>query len=103
VPTEVADRMYFSGPAALGRILSTTTLQGRAAQEPERFEALERVGFQLDKQGDMFYYLFQRFGGHYMDVGTSAKISKGLVRSSLPTLLKLELSRSHACLMHRSR
>lgn len=63
--------------------MSTTTLRGLAAQEPERFEALERAGFQLDKQGDMFYYLFQRFGGHYMDVGTSAKISKRLVSTNL--------------------
>ncbi|PVH73674.1 FAD/NAD(P)-binding domain-containing protein [Cadophora sp. DSE1049] len=80
VPTEVADRMYFTNPSVLGRIMSQSTLLSRAAQQPERFEALERAGFQLDKHGDMFYYLFQRFGGHYMDVGASAKISKGLIK-----------------------
>ncbi len=97
--------MYFTNPSVLGRILSQTTLLSRAAQQPERFEALERAGFQLDKHGDMFYYLFQRFGGHYMDVGTSAKISKGLVRHVrflLPSSLSRD-SHSHACLLRRSR
>jgi hypothetical protein len=51
----------------------------------------------------MFYYLFQRFGGHYMDVGTSAKISKGLVRY-VPTSFFLSCdSHSHAYLLRRLR
>lgn len=98
VPTELADRMYFSSPAVLGRIMSQTTLLGHAAQQPERFEALERAGFRLDKQGDMFYYLFQRFGGHYMDVGASAKISKGLVRYVSTFFFRAETdTHTHIC------
>jgi hypothetical protein len=79
IPIELADRLYFSSPTALGRIMSGLVLREKAAQEPERFDALERAGFLLDRDGDMIYQIFQRFGGHYMDVGASQKISSGLV------------------------
>ena len=71
--------MNFSGPAALGRIMSSRFLHAKAAAEPERFDALEKTGFLLDRTGDLMYYLLERFGGHYMDVGTSAKIASGQV------------------------
>ncbi|KAJ5174146.1 uncharacterized protein N7482_000023 [Penicillium canariense] len=80
IPTETADRLYFSGPLALGRLLGTRHLHAMARADPERFDALERVGFKLDRFGDIFAYLFERFGGHYMDVGASAKIAKGLIK-----------------------
>jgi hypothetical protein len=91
VPTELADRLYFSGPAALGRIMSGMVLRKKAAQEPERFDALEKAGFLLDRDGDMIYQIFQRFGGHYMDVGTSQKISSGLVSLTFQILCILLL------------
>jgi hypothetical protein len=50
-----------------------------ALEEPERFEALKNVGFKVNVFGDMQYHLNERFGGHYVDIGTSTKISKGLV------------------------
>lgn len=75
----IADRIFFSGPSVLGRILGTRALRAKAALEPERFDALERAGFLLDRDGEVSYYLFERFGGHYMDVGTSAKIANGQV------------------------
>lgn len=54
-------------------------LHDKAREEPERFDVLERAGFKLDREGELSWYLFERFGGHYMDVGTSAKIANGLV------------------------
>lgn len=60
-------------------------LQGKARQEPERFDALEKAGFLLDRDGDMIYQIFERFGGHYMDVGASKKISSGMVRPMIQT------------------
>lgn len=54
-------------------------LHGKARADPERFDALEKAVFKLDREPELHWYLFERFGGHYMDVGTSAKISKGLV------------------------
>ncbi|KAJ4345202.1 uncharacterized protein N0V89_011331 [Didymosphaeria variabile] len=82
VPTEVADRLFFSGPAVLGRTMGNKVLRNKAEKAWERFEALKRAGFRIDEEGDMSYYIFERLGGHYMDVGASAKISKGLVSGS---------------------
>jgi len=48
--------------------------------EPERYDSLERVGFKLDREGDMVSYLFGRFGGYALDVGVSPKISQGLIK-----------------------
>jgi hypothetical protein len=59
--------------------MSGLVLNSKADQEPERFDSLERAGFLLQRKGDMIYQIFERFGGHYMDVGTSAKISSGQV------------------------
>ena len=67
--------------------MASRYLGHKAAQEPERFDALERAGFLLDRGGDISTYLFERFGGHYMDVGASAKIAKGLVSSHMPNPL----------------
>lgn len=63
----------------MGRVMGSHMLHSKAAQEPERFDALEKAGFKLDRRGDMTYYLLEKLGGHYMDVGTSAKIASGLV------------------------
>ena len=50
-----------------------------ARAEPERFDALESVGFKVERFGDVHKALFERMGGHYMDTGASAKIAEGLV------------------------
>lgn len=63
----------------MGRVMGSHMLHTKAKEEPERFAALEKAGFRLDRTGDMTYYLLEKLGGHYMDVGTSAKIAKGLV------------------------
>lgn len=64
--------------------MSRATLHSKAAQEPGRFDALEKAGFLLDRDGDIIYQIFERFGGHYMDVGTSARIASGQVCQTLP-------------------
>lgn len=68
--------------------MGSRSLHAKARKEPERFDALEKAGFLLDRDGDISYYLFQRFGGHYMDVGTSAKIASGLVNFLLLSILR---------------
>ena len=79
IPTEVADRTSFSLPTAISRHLSMAGLNGMAREEPERFDALERAGFKVERYGDLLKCMYERFGGHYMDVGTSAKIANGSV------------------------
>ena len=81
IPTEVADEMMLTVPLAVSRLVSMLVLNGMAKAEPERFDALEKAGFKVIRYGDIIYQIFDRFGGHYMDVGASEKIAKGLVRS----------------------
>lgn len=50
-----------------------------AREDDEYYDALERAGFKVERYGDLFQCLYERFGGHYMDVGASAKIAQGLV------------------------
>lgn len=71
--------MSLTGPLALGRLMSNIALNAMASAEPDRFDALEKAGFKVIRYGDIIYQLFERFGGHYVDVGASAKIAKGLV------------------------
>lgn len=79
VPTVDADREGYSMPYAVTRLLSHKALHARASSEPERFDALERAGFQCERYGDIMWHILEKLGGHYMDVGCSEKIAKGLV------------------------
>ncbi|KAK7906304.1 hypothetical protein LTR67_001030 [Exophiala xenobiotica] len=80
IPTKVADRLFCTGPAAIGRLMSLKAIERWTKMEPERYDSLERVGFKLDREGDMVSYLFGRFGGYALDVGVSPKISQGLIK-----------------------
>jgi hypothetical protein len=87
VPTETADRAFTSGPLSISREMTQTMLNSQAAQEPARFDALERAGFKVERYGSIIYHIYERLGGHYMDVGASAKIAHGLIKvksDSLP-------------------
>ncbi|OAP55015.1 hypothetical protein AYL99_10715 [Fonsecaea erecta] len=77
---DLADRIQFSNPLSVARQIAQRTLHPLAAAEPERFDALERAGFKVERFGDMHHHLNERQGGHYVDVGASAKIAKGLIK-----------------------
>ncbi|XHG08925.1 hypothetical protein AWENTII_012013 [Aspergillus wentii] len=79
VPTATADRIFYSNPLVVSRLLAKANNDKQAAAEPDRFDSLERAGFKVDRYGDMISILHERFGGHYVDIGTSAKIAGGLV------------------------
>ncbi|OAP65007.1 hypothetical protein AYL99_00979 [Fonsecaea erecta] len=68
VPTVDADREQYSMPYALTRLLSRKALHGMAAKEPERFDALERAGFRVERYGDIMWHICEKMGGHYMDI-----------------------------------
>jgi hypothetical protein len=78
-PIEEADRQIMAIPIAITRQASIRGHNALAATEPERFDALERAGFRVERYGDLWKLLSERLGGHYMDVGASAKVSAGLV------------------------
>ncbi|KIW81779.1 hypothetical protein Z517_04805 [Fonsecaea pedrosoi CBS 271.37] len=88
VPTVDADREQYSMPYAVTRLLSRKALHGMAAKEPERFDALERAGFRVERYGDIMWHICEKLGGHYMDVGCSDLIAKGKIKmksNALPT------------------
>lgn len=67
-------------PLAITRQASILSHNTQVDKSPARFDALERAGFKVERYGDLWKCLSHRLGGHYMDVGASAKISAGLVR-----------------------
>ncbi|GAQ05930.1 hypothetical protein ALT_3251 [Aspergillus lentulus] len=79
-PLETSDRTLFAGPLAVSRLTTMAALNTQAEAEPERFAALERAGFRAERYGDLIGLLSERFGGHYIDVGASAKIAQGLIK-----------------------
>ena len=79
IPIEIADRLQFSLPIAISRQIATKRMWSLVDAEPERFDALERVGFKVNRYSDLFVFLCEHMGGHYLDVGCSAKIAAGLV------------------------
>lgn len=66
-------------PLGVIRQISRISHNLRASEDFERFDALERAGFRVERFGDLWKLLSQRLGGHYIDVGTSQKVADGLV------------------------
>ncbi|KAF4259508.1 hypothetical protein KXV22_009497 [Aspergillus fumigatus] len=79
-PLETSDRTLFARPLAVSRLITMAALNSQAEAEPERFAALERAGFRTERYGDLISLLSERFGGHYLDTGASAKIGQGLIK-----------------------
>jgi hypothetical protein len=82
---EAMDRVYQGMPTASARQMINRTLNAFLQKESERLDALEKVGFKVEREIDMIHILYERVGGHHMDVGASAKVASGEV--SRPTCL----------------
>lgn len=91
VPTELADKLASTAPLVVGRLTSQAILHPMAQNDPERFDALEKAGFKTERYGDIIFQICERFGGHYMDVGASAKISKGAASQKKPLFQAIPL------------
>jgi cation diffusion facilitator CzcD-associated flavoprotein CzcO len=80
IPVTVSDLNSQIQPTAISRKMALMAISKMASQEPERFDALERQGFRVERFMDIFQCLFERFGSHYLDVGVSQKIAQGLIK-----------------------
>jgi cation diffusion facilitator CzcD-associated flavoprotein CzcO len=81
ISTEVSDRIFlWSTPVPIFRLLVLQTIGGLANQDSKYFDALDRVGFKTQRVCDMANMLYERLGGHYLDVGASAKVAQGLIK-----------------------
>jgi cation diffusion facilitator CzcD-associated flavoprotein CzcO len=79
-PTAIADEEQATLPNKIGREMSNKAIHGLTAANAARFDSLEKAGFQLDRYGDLYSCLFERFGGHYIDHGASARIARGEIK-----------------------
>jgi len=67
-------------PLSITRLKSMYGNSSLAAMDSPRFDGLERAGFRVERYGDLWKAMSERLGGHYIDVGASAKIAAGQVR-----------------------
>ncbi|KAK5113297.1 hypothetical protein LTR85_010914 [Meristemomyces frigidus] len=75
-----ADRETFTYPNKIMRETLNRVMWMLVKHSSERFDALEKAGFKLDRYGDIYNNLYVRFGGHYVDIGASARIAKGEIK-----------------------
>ncbi|KAH9885738.1 hypothetical protein F4778DRAFT_774272 [Xylariomycetidae sp. FL2044] len=83
MPLEAADKMLNTMPQALSDQVSRRLFAHLASQEPNRYKALAETGFpvldSLDPSVDVQHHLVERYGGHYVDMGSTKLISEGKV------------------------
>lgn len=88
LPTATADRLSYTFPNKITREITNSAVFRLIDSSPERFDALERAGFKLERKGDIYDNLYCRFGGHYVDIGTSDRIVKGQIKMKSDSLVK---------------
>lgn len=86
--TGLADRMGGTSPVKVGCEIIKRNMQA-AAKQPQYvklFADLEKHGFRVDRESGMLDQIWQRYGGYYIDVGTSKHIANGdiEVKSAVP-------------------
>ena len=87
--TEVADREQATQPYKIQREMANRRIHGLIAAYPERFDALEKAGFKVDRPGDLLTNLYIRAGGHYVDIGNCDRIVNGDVKIKTQPVVEL--------------
>jgi hypothetical protein len=80
IPPQVADRTGDTQPLKIFREVVRINFNAAIEAEKERFDALERVGFRVDRKAVLNDCILFRGGGYYIDVGTSARIVSGEIK-----------------------
>jgi cation diffusion facilitator CzcD-associated flavoprotein CzcO len=79
VPTEISDILNMGPPMAIRRLEALWGCRTAANHDTEYFDALERRGFKTVRYGDLMSHLYERMGGHHLDVGAAALINDGRI------------------------
>ncbi|KAK4985615.1 hypothetical protein LTR66_008118 [Elasticomyces elasticus] len=74
------DRIFMSQPISILHRATMASITALASADSERFDSLERAGFRVERYADLWHCIYERFGGHYLDVGASAKIVDGSIK-----------------------
>ncbi|KAJ9611208.1 hypothetical protein H2200_004391 [Cladophialophora chaetospira] len=85
IPTAIAD-ISQARPNKISRDIVKIQYDNLTKAEGYRFDALERVGFRVDRTTPLMDNILQRYGGYYVDIGASAHIARGeiQVKSGIP-------------------
>lgn len=75
-----ADRREYSLPMSFYQNLANNLMKELATQEPEQFQALEQAGFRVQPVPNVVKIMFERQGGHYLDVGGSQMVIDGAIK-----------------------
>ncbi|OJD33061.1 flavin-containing monooxygenase [Diplodia corticola] len=76
----LSDRIMGSPPLPITHKIMKAVLGAMAAAIPDYLDKLEQAGFAVDRDIDLGHCLFERFGGHFYDVGTTEKIVNGSIK-----------------------
>lgn len=80
---EAADKAGLTLPTAVSGQAARNLFRHLASQEPKRYSALAKAGFPvMDSQhpdAALAHNLLERAGGHYVDIGGTARIAEGKV------------------------
>ncbi|KAK5706279.1 hypothetical protein LTR97_001266 [Elasticomyces elasticus] len=87
-----ADKESFTYPNKIMREIINRAVWTGIKYNPDRFDALEAAGFKVDRYGDIYNNLYVRFGGHYVDIGASARIAKGEIKVNTKSVRSLNES-----------
>ncbi|KAH8914047.1 FAD/NAD(P)-binding domain-containing protein [Atractiella rhizophila] len=71
---EIADRLAFSFPLPVTKLIGERTVRVMAENDKELLQNLRNVGFQLEMHYSMLWYLYHRGGGYYLEAGCSQLI-----------------------------
>jgi hypothetical protein len=72
--------MVFGRPNKIGRDIIKIQYDAATEREASRFDALDAAGFKVDRTTPMMDNILQRFGGYYIDIGSSAHIARGEIK-----------------------
>lgn len=75
-----SDRRTFTYPNKIMRDMTNNAVRMAVDARPEFFDNLEKAGFRAERYSDVYNNLYVRFGGHYVDIGASARIAKGEIK-----------------------
>ena len=86
IPTLDADLASAGRPNKISRDIVKIQYDNATEAESERFDALERAGFRVDRTTPLMDNIYMRYGGYYIDIGASAHIVRGeiKVKSGIP-------------------
>lgn len=86
IPTAEADIISFGHPNKISRDIIKIQYDALTKTESYRFDALEHMGFRVDRTTPLMDNILMRYGGYYIDIGASAHIVRGeiKVKSGVP-------------------